>query len=79
MPVPDEFTLANEAAQFILTRTTLRPRIALVLGSGLGGFADTAPLDCMPARQRDDRAQSQRRRQAGDRQTGRDSSGGDAG
>jgi purine-nucleoside phosphorylase len=36
----DEFTRAEQAAQFILTRTSFRPRIALVLGSGLGGFAD---------------------------------------
>ena len=40
MPAPDDFSHANEAAQFILARTTHRPRIALVLGSGLGGFAD---------------------------------------
>jgi purine-nucleoside phosphorylase len=33
------FTAAETAAQFILQRTTLRPRIGLVLGSGLGGFA----------------------------------------
>ena len=36
----DEFARAQQAAEFILSRTTLRPRIALVLGSGLGGFAD---------------------------------------
>ena len=36
----DEFTRAEQAAQFIRGRTDLRPRIALVLGSGLGGFAD---------------------------------------
>jgi purine-nucleoside phosphorylase len=30
---------ASEAAQFIATRTALRPTIAVVLGSGLGGFA----------------------------------------
>ncbi len=36
----DEFDRANQAAQFILARTSLRPRISLVLGSGLGGFAD---------------------------------------
>ena len=35
----DEFDRASQAAQFILARTSLRPRIALVLGSGLGGFA----------------------------------------
>ena len=37
----DQFTLADSAAQFILQRTPLRPRIALVLGSGLGAFADS--------------------------------------
>lgn len=36
----DPFTRADEAARFILGRTALRPRIALVLGSGLGGFAE---------------------------------------
>jgi purine-nucleoside phosphorylase len=41
MPTPaDDFSRANEAAQFVLARTSLRPRIALVLGSGLGGLAD---------------------------------------
>jgi purine-nucleoside phosphorylase len=39
--MPDEFTLADAAAQFILQRTPLRPQIGLVLGSGLGGFADS--------------------------------------
>jgi purine-nucleoside phosphorylase len=37
----DQFTLADAAAQFILTRTPLRPKIGLVLGSGLGAFADS--------------------------------------
>jgi len=37
---PDDFSRANEAAQFVLARTALRPRITLVLGSGLGSFAD---------------------------------------
>ena len=37
----DQFTLADAAAQFVLARTSLRPRIALVLGSGLGAFADS--------------------------------------
>ena len=36
----DEFARAQRAAKFILSRTKLRPKIALVLGSGLGGFAD---------------------------------------
>src|SRR5215470_18936280 len=35
-----EFELADRAAQFILSRCSLRPRIGLVLGSSLGGFAD---------------------------------------
>jgi len=35
-----EFQLAERAAKFILSQTKLRPRIALVLGSGLGAFAD---------------------------------------
>jgi len=37
----DQYDLAESAAQLILSRTTLRPRIGLVLGSGLGGFADS--------------------------------------
>jgi purine-nucleoside phosphorylase len=37
----DQFTLADSAAQLTLKRTALRPQIALVLGSGLGGFADS--------------------------------------
>jgi purine-nucleoside phosphorylase len=43
--MPDQFTLADSAAQLILQRTPLRPRIALVLGSGLGGFADSLTDD----------------------------------
>src|SRR5215475_9537416 len=37
----DQFTLANAAAQILLSRTALRPKIGLVLGSGLGAFADS--------------------------------------
>jgi purine-nucleoside phosphorylase len=37
----DQFTLAETAAQSILKRTPLRPKIGLVLGSGLGSFADS--------------------------------------
>lgn len=37
----DQFTLADSAAQVILQRTPLRPKIGLVLGSGLGAFADS--------------------------------------
>src|SRR5215467_4612595 len=39
--MPDQFALADSAAQLILQRTPLRPKIGLVLGSGLGGFADS--------------------------------------
>src|SRR5277367_70722 len=35
-----EFDRAESAAQFIFSETDLRPQIALVLGSGLGAFAD---------------------------------------
>lgn len=35
-----EFEQATQAAKFILSKTKLRPKIALVLGSGLGAFAD---------------------------------------
>ena len=35
------FEKANKAAEFILANCSLRPRVALVLGSGLGAFADT--------------------------------------
>jgi len=35
-----EFERAGLAADFIFSRTKLRPQIALVLGSGLGAFAD---------------------------------------
>jgi purine-nucleoside phosphorylase len=38
-PAP-EFRQAEAAAKFIQRKTKLRPRIALVLGSGLGAFAD---------------------------------------
>ena len=36
----DVFTFAEAAGRHVLAKTSLRPRIALVLGSGLGGFAD---------------------------------------
>jgi purine-nucleoside phosphorylase len=35
-----EFERAEGAAKYILSKTSLRPQIALVLGSGLGAFAD---------------------------------------
>jgi purine-nucleoside phosphorylase len=37
----DQFALAETAAHAILERTPLRPQIGLVLGSGLGAFADS--------------------------------------
>ena len=37
----DQFALADSAARLILSRTSLRPKIGLVLGSGLGAFADS--------------------------------------
>jgi purine-nucleoside phosphorylase len=39
--IDDHFIAAESAAQFVLAKTSLRPRIGLVLGSGLGGFADS--------------------------------------
>jgi purine-nucleoside phosphorylase len=40
VPPTLEFRRAEQSARFILGKTKLRPRIALVLGSGLGDFAD---------------------------------------
>ncbi len=37
---PDLFTRAESAAALVLSQTKLRPQIGLVLGSGLGSFAD---------------------------------------
>src|SRR3954471_16417246 len=37
----DQFAQAEKAAQLILSRSPLRPKVALVLGSGLGAFADS--------------------------------------
>jgi purine-nucleoside phosphorylase len=36
----DEYIRAESAAQYILAKTSLRPKIGMVLGSGLGGLAD---------------------------------------
>src|SRR5579859_7076504 len=40
-PMTDQFTQADAATKLILSRTSLRPKIGLVLGSGLGAFADS--------------------------------------
>src|SRR5271163_5173997 len=36
----DLFTNAESSAAFVLSQTPLRPQIGIVLGSGLGAFAD---------------------------------------
>lgn len=52
--VIDDFARAEEAAQFVLAQTSLRPRVGVVLGSGLGSFADELrdaviiPYDSIP-------------------------------
>ena len=38
--IADQWTLAGEAADYIRAKTSLQPRLGLVLGSGLGAFAD---------------------------------------
>src|SRR5882757_532055 len=40
MAEPNQFANAESAAKFLLSQSPLRPKIGLVLGSGLGGFAD---------------------------------------
>lgn len=37
---PDEFAKAEQAAEYIRSKTSVKPQIALILGSGLGPFAD---------------------------------------
>jgi purine-nucleoside phosphorylase len=39
-PIADQWTLAGEAADYIRQKTSLQPRLGLILGSGLGAFAD---------------------------------------
>src|SRR5262250_2410092 len=41
MSTDNLFTRADSAAQFLLSQTALRPKIGLILGSGLGAFADS--------------------------------------
>jgi purine-nucleoside phosphorylase len=40
MPNDDLFSQADSAAQFLLSQARIAPKIGLVLGSGLGAFAD---------------------------------------
>ena len=40
MSTSDEFTQAEFAAKFIASKSPIKPLVAIVLGSGLGGFAD---------------------------------------
>jgi len=40
MPSADEFSRADSAARFLLEHMAVRPRIGLVLGTGLGSVAD---------------------------------------
>jgi purine-nucleoside phosphorylase len=42
----DDFNRAQSAARFLLSQTSLRPKVGLVLGSGLGGFADELSNPC---------------------------------
>ena len=45
----DHFSRAESAAAFVLSQTNLRPKIGLVLGSGLGAFADDlSEAVCVP-------------------------------
>jgi purine-nucleoside phosphorylase len=41
MKIASDYVRATRAAKFIFSKTQLRPHLAIVLGSGLGGFADT--------------------------------------
>ncbi|HJT70077.1 MAG TPA: hypothetical protein VJ731_07755, partial [Terriglobales bacterium] len=40
MQEANEFSRAESAAQFLLSHLSIKPRIGIVLGSGLGSFAD---------------------------------------
>ncbi|MCU1286011.1 MAG: purine nucleoside phosphorylase inosine and guanosine-specific [Acidobacteriales bacterium] len=40
----DQYTSATIAAEFVLSKTKLRPKVAIVLGSGLGAFGDSPSI-----------------------------------
>src|SRR5260221_13982710 len=40
MSISDDFTQAEFAAKHIASKSPIKPAVAIVLGSGLGGFAD---------------------------------------
>ena len=40
MSISDDFTQAEFAAKHISSKSPIKPTVAIVLGSGLGGFAD---------------------------------------
>ena len=44
---PDDYQQASEAAEFIRKQIHVQPRIVLVLGSGLGAFADELDDGCV--------------------------------
>src|SRR5205085_12343955 len=44
---PDDYQQASEAAEFIRKQIHVQPRIVLVLGSGLGAFADELDDACI--------------------------------
>ena len=44
LPLSDAYTTAHSAAHHICSLTPLRPKVAVVLGSGLGAFADSPEL-----------------------------------
>ena len=49
MDITDNYTRAESAAGFLLSRTPLRPRVGMILGSGLGGLADDlGEATCVP-------------------------------
>src|SRR3954469_15664913 len=44
LPLSDPYNTAHSAAHHVCSLTKLRPKVAVVLGSGLGAFADSPEL-----------------------------------